>query len=63
MTGSVQVLWLGPPKDSEAPDQIVVALQTVRQAEELYAQLRNESERMTATGATGQIVLKGRLRK
>ncbi len=59
----IQVLWLGPPKDSDAPDEIVLALTTVRQAEELYAQLRNESERMQATGATGQITLKGRLRK
>lgn len=60
---TVQVLWLGPPTDSAETDEIVVALKTVRQAEELYAQLRNESERMTETGKPGQIVLKGRLRK
>ena len=59
----IHVLWLGPPTDSDMPDEIVVALKTVRQAEELSAMLKNEAERMTETGSTGQIVLKGRLRK
>ena len=59
----MSVLWLGPPKDTEPPDEVVLALTTVRQAEELYARLRNEAERMQETGATGQITLIGRLRK
>ena len=59
----IQVLWLGPPSDTEAPDEIVLAFKTPRQAEELYAQLRNLAEEMSESGATGQLVLKGRLKR
>lgn len=60
---SSMVFRLGPPKDGETPDTVIVALATVDQALELAARIEKEAERMSAESETGQIAMKGRFRK
>ena len=53
----------GAPRDGEAPDTIILTFKTPNQVGELISKLEQEQKRMEAESDTGQLVVKGRVRK